>query len=82
MLQQLVSEKHGPENAAMWIVANQPKPAAHGPQLDTTPAVAQDYIDDGSTPGSSPGSPAAQLPGGEEARPGDAGTLAPAPALN
>jgi hypothetical protein len=55
----------------MWIAANQPRPAADGPQLDTNPAVTPDYTDDGSAPGSLPGSPAAQLPGGEEPRPGD-----------
>ena len=34
----------------MWIAANQPRPAADGPQPDTNPAVTPDYTDDSAQP--------------------------------
>ena len=47
MFQHMVSTAHGPENAAVWTAANQPKPGAGDPILGTTPAAAQDCTDDG-----------------------------------
>ena len=46
LFQHMVRDKHGPEQAAMWLVVNQPRPAMGDPQPDTNLAVIPNYTDD------------------------------------
>jgi hypothetical protein len=62
LFQHMVRDKHGPEQAAMWLAVNQPRPAMDDPQLDTNLAVTPNHTDDDSAPDTSLGPSATQPP--------------------
>ena len=51
----MVRDKHGPEQAAMWLAVNQPRHAMDDPQLDTNLAAIPNYNDDDPAPDTSLG---------------------------